>query len=82
LARVADVLRPIDHGEVHIDRATHQVRVAVAGGGLALMNALRAVEAGGVEVEDVALRQPKLDGVFLALTGQSNSYSAPEATAS
>ena len=71
VARVADVLRPIDRGEVHIDRATHQVSVAVAGGGLALMSALRAVEEAGVEVEDVAMRQPKLDEVFLALTGQS-----------
>ena len=32
--------------------------------------ALRVLEAVGVEIDDIALRQPKLDEVFLALTGQ------------
>ena len=40
------------------------------------MEALRAVEEAGVEIEDVALRQPRLDEVFLALTGQPGA--APE----
>jgi ABC-2 type transport system ATP-binding protein len=34
------------------------------------MSAVRAVEEAGVEVEDLALRQPTLDEVFLALTGE------------
>jgi ABC-2 type transport system ATP-binding protein len=34
------------------------------------MEALRSVEASGVEIEDIALRQPNLDEVFLALTGE------------
>jgi ABC-2 type transport system ATP-binding protein len=67
---VAGVLRGFDHGDVRIDQATRQVSVTVEGGGRVLMEALRAVEEAGVEVEDVALRQPKLDEVFLALTGQ------------
>jgi len=40
-------------------------------GVLALMAAIRSVEEAGVEIEDIALRQPKLDEVFLTLTGQS-----------
>jgi ABC-2 type transport system ATP-binding protein len=67
--QVADLLRRFDHGDVRIDQATRQVGVTVEGGGRVLMEALRAVEEAGVEVEDVALRQPKLDEVFLALTG-------------
>jgi ABC-2 type transport system ATP-binding protein len=82
VARVAHLLREIDHGEVCIDRATHQVSVAVEDGGPELMSALRAFEDAGVEVEDVALRQPKLDEVFLALTGQPNPYSVLETAAS
>jgi hypothetical protein len=35
------------------------------------MSALRSIEQAGVAVEDVALRQPNLDEVFLALTGRS-----------
>jgi ABC-2 type transport system ATP-binding protein len=40
------------------------------------MEALRAVEEAGVEVEDIALRQPRLDEVFLALTGQPDDVAA------
>ena len=45
--------------------------VGVEPGGDRLVNALRSVQAAGVEVDDIALRQPKLDEVFLALTGQA-----------
>jgi ABC-2 type transport system ATP-binding protein len=82
VARVAQVLRRFDHGEVRIDQATRQVSVSVEGGGPVLMNALRAVEEAGLEVEDVALRQPKLDEVFLTLTGQPSADAALETTAS
>jgi ABC-2 type transport system ATP-binding protein len=74
--QVAGVLAKFDHGDVRIDRGTRQVGVTVEGGGRVLMDALRAVEDLGVEVEDVALRQPKLDEVFLALTGQPGTGTA------
>ena len=35
-----------------------------------LVAAVRSVEASGVEIDDIALRQPTLDEVFLALTGR------------
>jgi ABC-2 type transport system ATP-binding protein len=73
---VAGVLARFDHGQVRIDQGTRQVGVTVEGGGRVLMDALRAVEDAGVEVEDVALRQPKLDEVFLALTGQPGAEAA------
>jgi ABC-2 type transport system ATP-binding protein len=73
LGRVAAVLRLLDQGEVRTDEATRQVSVTVEGGGLVLMNALRAIEEAGVDVEDIALRQPKLDEVFLTLTGHSTT---------
>jgi ABC-2 type transport system ATP-binding protein len=81
VARVARVLGRSDHGEVRTDEATRQVSVSVEGGGPVLMNALRAVEEAGLEVEDVALRQPKLDEVFLTLTGQPGAGSALETAA-
>jgi ABC-2 type transport system ATP-binding protein len=81
VAPVARVLGQIDCGEVRIDQATHQLSVTVEGG-YELMDALRAVEEAGVGVEDVALRQPTLDEVFLALTGGSTSKDALEKVAS
>jgi ABC-2 type transport system ATP-binding protein len=74
--QVAGVLAKFDHGDVRIDQGTRQVGVTVEGGGRVLMDALRAVEDLGVEVDDVALRQPKLDEVFLALTGQPGTGTA------
>jgi ABC-2 type transport system ATP-binding protein len=77
--QVAQVLGRSGHGEVRIDQGTRQVSVTVEGGGRVLMEALRAVEEAGVEVEDIALRQPRLDEVFLALTGQPDDASAAAA---
>ncbi len=76
MPQVARVLERSGAGEVRIDRGTRQVGVTVEGGGRVLMEALRAVEEAGVEVEDIALRQPRLDEVFLALTGQPEAAAA------
>jgi ABC-2 type transport system ATP-binding protein len=78
---VARVLARSGHGEVRADEAARQVSISVEGGGPVLMNALRAVEEAGLEVEDVALRQPRLDEVFLTLTGQPGAGSALETAA-
>ena len=69
LARVAELLGRLDGGETQIDEATRRVSVRVHSGGEALMSALRSLEASGVELEDIAMRQPNLDEVFLSLTG-------------
>ena len=71
LAAVADLLGRLGHGGAQVDEATRRVTVGVDGGGEPLMAALRSVESAGVEVEDIALRQPNLDEVFLALTGST-----------
>ena len=43
--------------------------VRVDSGGNGLMTALQSVHATGVELDDIAMRQPNLDEVFLTLTG-------------
>ena len=54
-----------------VDEATRRVSVGVGRRRDGLTRARCAsVEAAGVEIDDVALRQPTLDEVFLALTGQ------------
>jgi ABC-2 type transport system ATP-binding protein len=69
LATVAEVLGRIGD-EVQLDEGTRRVSVSVASGGEGLMTALGAVHSAGVEIDGIALRQPILDEVFLALTGQ------------
>jgi len=70
LARVAELLGRLDDGDTQIDESTRRVSVRVHSGGEALMSALRSLEASGVELEDIAMRQPNLDEVFLSLTGR------------
>jgi ABC-2 type transport system ATP-binding protein len=66
LPRVAERLGRLDHGTAEIDESRRGVSVR----GDDLMGALQTVHAAGVEIEDIALRQPNLDEVFLALTGR------------
>jgi ABC-2 type transport system ATP-binding protein len=62
LARVAGLL------DGTADVPNRRVTVPVETGSAGLMSALQSVHAAGVEIEDIALRQPNLDEVFLALT--------------
>ncbi len=75
LATVAGMLGRLDHGEIQIDEATRRVSVRVHSGGQGLMSALRSLEASGIELEDIAMRQPNLDEVFLSLTGRPTEHS-------
>jgi ABC-2 type transport system ATP-binding protein len=70
LAAVAEALGRLHEDGAQIDEATRRISIGVDPGSDLLMAALRAVEAAGVEIDDIALRRPNLDEVFLALTGQ------------
>jgi ABC-2 type transport system ATP-binding protein len=70
LATVAELLGRLDHGTAQIDAPTRRVSMRVDAGSDGLMGALRSVHDARVEIEDIALRQPDLDEVFLALTGR------------
>ncbi len=73
LAAIAKALGRVDQRRPQIDEATRRVTVSIDGSGDGLMAALRSLDAAGVEIDDVALRQPTLDEVFLALTGRSTA---------
>ena len=71
LVHVAKVLSPFGTTDVQIDEPRRLVSLAVDGGIELLRPALQHLESMEVAIDDVALRQPKLDEVFLALTGQA-----------
>jgi ABC-2 type transport system ATP-binding protein len=71
LAGAASVLSTVG-GDPRVDPATHRAAVAVDGTHR-LLEAVRALDHLGVPVEDVALRRPTLDEVFLTLTGKSTA---------
>jgi len=69
--------------DLRVDRATRRVSVAVDDGTRRLMEAMRALDHVGAGVEDISLRRPTLDEVFLTFTGKSagtaDQSSGPEA---
>ncbi|HLW16469.1 MAG TPA: ATP-binding cassette domain-containing protein [Actinomycetota bacterium] len=71
LAQVAKVLAQVDGSEPQVDDSTRRVTLSVEGGLELLQDALKHLESLNIVLDDVALRQPKLDEVFLALTGQA-----------
>jgi ABC-2 type transport system ATP-binding protein len=70
LAAIADAVAPFGVEAVRLDRATRSAAMPIDGGTSRLMEAVRALDEVGIEVDDVGLRRPTLDEVFLALTGQ------------
>jgi ABC-2 type transport system ATP-binding protein len=68
---VAAIAR-VGEGEPHADKETGIVSVGVGGRGSdALVDAVRSLDAAGVQTKGLALRRPSLDDVFLALTGHA-----------
>jgi len=68
LPAVSAVLATIGH-DPRVDAPQHRAYVAVDKGSSRLMDALRVLDAHGITVEDISLRRPTLDEVFLSLTG-------------
>src|SRR5712692_2674383 len=74
-SRIADAvtaIAQIGEGEPHVDKETGVINVGVGGrGSEALIEAVRNLDAAGVEIHGLMLRRPSLDDVFLALTGHA-----------
>jgi ABC-2 type transport system ATP-binding protein len=68
VAEVANALSAIGDGAAEIDESTHRVTVVVGEGTEHLSRVLRPLEQRGIVLEDVALRPPRLDEVFFAIT--------------
>ncbi|MEN3362510.1 MAG: type transport system ATP-binding protein, partial [Mycobacteriales bacterium] len=71
LDAAVSVLAPFAAGEPVVDAATLHVTVPVSKGAGILPEVVRDMDAAGVTLDDLALRHPTLDDVFLALTGHA-----------
>jgi ABC-2 type transport system ATP-binding protein len=82
-SRIGDALAAIakiGESEPHADPETGVISVGAGGrGSEALIEAVRSLDAAGVETRDLALRRPSLDDVFLALTGHAAEDDEPGA---
>ena len=79
LTRVATALRALEGAEPQVEEATWRVSVAVGSGTDRLREALGTLDAAGAQVDDVSLRLPTLDEVFLSLTGHGAEATMDEA---
>jgi ABC-2 type transport system ATP-binding protein len=70
---VASALDRLDQGSAQVDETTRKVSLSVDSAANWLAAALQAMEASGADIEDISLRQPSLDEVFLTLTGANRA---------
>ncbi|HEY5987104.1 MAG TPA: ATP-binding cassette domain-containing protein [Streptosporangiaceae bacterium] len=69
LAILAQRLAPVGSGEPRVDVNTSRVTVPVSGGRTAITATVQALSGLDAAIDDIALRRPTLDEVFLTLTG-------------
>ena len=70
LPGLAAALAPLGAAEPRVDAPARRVTVPVEGGRATVAAAVRALDGVGAEVDDIGLRRPTLDEVFLTLTGR------------
>jgi ABC-2 type transport system ATP-binding protein len=71
LDRIAALVGRCAQAEPAVDRPSRSVTAPTAGGPAAIAALGGELAAAGIEVEDLGLRQPTLDDVFLTLTGSA-----------
>ena len=71
------LLEPLGVGKAILDHHRHSLLMPVTGGAGVLTDALRRLDAAHIVLEDVGLRRPTLDDVFLSLTGHPAEQSEP-----
>ena len=81
LERAAQVLSTLGVAEPATDPATRRCSLAAPTGAKLLPIVIRALDDAAVAVEDISLRRPTLDEVFLALTGHTTAPLASDPTA-
>jgi ABC-2 type transport system ATP-binding protein len=73
-----EVLLGFGKGDVAIAEHTRKLTVPVTGGAKLLAEVIRELDIRGVEIDDIGLRRPTLDDVFISLTGHAAETEAAE----
>jgi ABC-2 type transport system ATP-binding protein len=81
LEAAAAVVAELSSGRVKVDTQSHSLLAPVSGGAAVLTEALRRLDQAAVRLQDVGLRRPTLDDVFLTLTGHGAEETKEEVRA-
>ncbi|MCI4040021.1 ATP-binding cassette domain-containing protein [Streptomyces sp. TRM75563] len=71
IAAATTVLESHGHGEVTVEEHTRKLTVPVTGGARLLADIIRRLDELDITIDDIGLRRPTLDDVFIALTGHT-----------
>jgi ABC-2 type transport system ATP-binding protein len=71
IPEASKILASIGDGQWSLDEHTRRLTVPAHGGADTLVRVVREFDAAGLDIDDIALRRPTLDDVFLALTGHA-----------
>jgi ABC-2 type transport system ATP-binding protein len=77
ITRAAQVLGASTSGDQSIDEHMRKITVSAVGGAGRLVQVVRDLDEAQIAIDDIALRRPTLDDVFLRLTGHA-AETAPE----
>ncbi|RVU19626.1 ATP-binding cassette domain-containing protein [Streptomyces antnestii] len=69
ITTAAEVLAGFGKGEATVEQHTRKLTVPVSGGAKLLAEVIRELDVRGIEIDDIGLRRPTLDDVFISLTG-------------
>ena len=76
IARAIELLVRATEGEHTVDDHMRRITVPARGGARSLVQVVRDLDEAGIGIDDIALRRPTLDDVFLSLTGHTAELSA------
>jgi ABC-2 type transport system ATP-binding protein len=78
IARASEILARDGSGGWSLDEHTRKLTVPATGGATTLVEVVRDLGDAGITIDDIALRRPTLDDVFLALTGHASVEASAE----
>ncbi|MEV7834855.1 ATP-binding cassette domain-containing protein [Streptomyces subrutilus] len=81
IASAREVLAGFGKGETSVEEHTRKLTVPVSGGAKLLAEVIRELDGRGIEIDDIGLRRPTLDDVFISLTGHGAERDAEQDTA-
>ncbi|MCQ4082188.1 ATP-binding cassette domain-containing protein [Streptomyces sp. RB6PN25] len=70
-------LTPYGQGQASVEQHTRRITVPVSGGARVLADVIRELDRRDILIDDIALRRPTLDDVFLSLTGHAAEETDP-----
>jgi ABC-2 type transport system ATP-binding protein len=76
LPRAVELLVRETEGEHSVDDHVRRITIPASGGARSLVQVVRILDEAGITIDDIALRRPTLDDVFLTLTGHAAEIAA------